>query len=89
MQSFLDVGLEPLRGRRLTAQDRVRIVQQLETMLGAHSVDLVILPEAGAFLATDLRQVRDVITAWLWAEDRKAVAGLPDKERSRPIVVAV
>lgn len=52
-ESDVDVGVEPLRGRRLTAQDRVRIVQQVEAMLGAGRVDLVILPEANAFLAAD------------------------------------
>ena len=36
-----------------------------------------------------LENVREAITAWLWAEDQKAIAGLPDKERSRPIVVTV
>lgn len=36
-----------------------------------------------------LENVREAITAWLWAEDQKAVAGLTDKEQSRPIVVAV
>ena len=36
-----------------------------------------------------LENVREAITAWLWAEDQKAIAGLSDKERSRPIVVTV
>ena len=36
-----------------------------------------------------LENVREAITAWLWAEDQKAVAGLTEVERSRPIVVAV
>jgi predicted nucleotidyltransferase len=53
-ESDVDIGVEPLRGRRLTAQDRVHIVQQLETLLGAGRVDLVILPEANAFLAADV-----------------------------------
>lgn len=52
-ESDVDVGVEPLRGRRLTAQDRVHMVQQLEALLGADRVDLVILPEATAFLAAD------------------------------------
>lgn len=36
-----------------------------------------------------LENVREAITTWLWAEDQKALAELSDKERSRPIVVAV
>ena len=36
-----------------------------------------------------LENVREAITAWLWAEDQKALAGLSDTERARPIVVAV
>jgi len=49
--SDVDIGIEPLRHRVLAAQDRVRITQRLETLLGAPRVDLVILPEAEAFLA--------------------------------------
>lgn len=52
--SDVDVGVEPLRTRRLAAQDRVRMVEQLETLLGTQRVDLVVLPEAGAFLAADV-----------------------------------
>lgn len=37
-EADVDIGVEPLRGRRLTAQDRVRIVRRLETLLGARSV---------------------------------------------------
>jgi predicted nucleotidyltransferase len=53
-ESDVDIGIEPLRGRVLSAQDRVRIVHRLETLLDAHRVDLVILPEAEAFLAADV-----------------------------------
>lgn len=53
-ESDVDVGVEPLRARRLTAQDRVRMVRQLETLLGADRVDLLILPEVNAFLAADV-----------------------------------
>ena len=52
--SDVDIGVEPLRGRDLSAQDRVRIVQRLETLLDAPRVDLIILPEANAFLAADV-----------------------------------
>jgi len=53
-ESDVDVGVEPQRDRRLTAQDRVRIMQRLESLLGAQRIDLVILPEANAFLAADV-----------------------------------
>jgi predicted RNase H-like HicB family nuclease len=36
-----------------------------------------------------LESVREAIIAWLWAEDQKALAGLSEDERARPIVVAV
>ena len=52
--SDVDIGAEPLRGRDLSAQDRVRIMQRLEALLDAARVDLVILPEANAFLAADV-----------------------------------
>ena len=53
-ESDVDIGVEPLRGRRLSAQDRVHIVRRLETLLGADRVDLIILPEATSFLAADV-----------------------------------
>ena len=70
-ESDIDVGVEPLRGRTLTAQDRVRIMQQLEALLGVERVDLVILPEANAFLAADV--VRGEL---LLATDLDAEAGV-------------
>jgi len=36
-----------------------------------------------------LENIREAITAWLWAEDQKAVSSLPKDGRSDPIVVAV
>ena len=36
-----------------------------------------------------LENVREAITAWLWAEDQKALVWMTDTERLRPIVVAV
>ena len=36
-----------------------------------------------------LDNIREAITAWLWAEDQKAVDALPKDARSEPIVVAV
>lgn len=52
--SDVDIGVQPLRNRLLTAEDRVHMVQRLETLLGVDRVDLVILPEANAFLAADV-----------------------------------
>ena len=36
-----------------------------------------------------LANIREAITAWLWAEDRKAVAALSIDQREQPIVVTV
>ena len=36
-----------------------------------------------------LENIREAITAWLWAEDKKAVSSLPKDGRPDPIVVAV
>ena len=36
-----------------------------------------------------LENVKEAITAWLWAEDQKAVSALPEGARNQPIVVAV
>lgn len=52
--SDLDVGVEPLRDRVLDARDRVRLAADLETLFGVARVDLIVLPEAGSFLAADV-----------------------------------
>ncbi len=36
-----------------------------------------------------LENVREAITAWLWAEDQKAVKSLPETPDTPPVVVAV
>jgi predicted RNase H-like HicB family nuclease len=36
-----------------------------------------------------LANIREAITAWLWAEDQKALAALPRKKRQQPMVVAI
>ena len=36
-----------------------------------------------------LENIREAITAWLWAEDQKAVAALPENSNRTPVVVAV
>lgn len=51
--SDVDIGVQPGPGRRLTAQERVRMAAELEELVGAKHVDLVVLPEADPFLALD------------------------------------
>ena len=36
-----------------------------------------------------LENIKEAITAWLWAEDQKATAALSEQKRQQPIVVAV
>ena len=36
-----------------------------------------------------LANIREAITAWLWAEDQKAVAALGPREPTTPVVVSV
>ena len=36
-----------------------------------------------------IANIREAITAWLWAENQKAVAALPEDPERRPIVVTV
>jgi predicted RNase H-like HicB family nuclease len=36
-----------------------------------------------------LENIKEAITAWLWAEDQKAISALPKKPKRQPIVVAV
>jgi predicted RNase H-like HicB family nuclease len=36
-----------------------------------------------------LDNIKEAITAWLWAEDQKAVSALNDQQKSQPIVVAI
>lgn len=52
--SDVDIGVLPRRGTRLTARDRVRLAAKLEDLFDVARVDLVVLPEASAFLAVDV-----------------------------------
>jgi len=36
-----------------------------------------------------LENIKEAITAWLWAEDQKAMAALADQRKQPPVVVAV
>ena len=50
-ETDVDIGVRPRQGIRLAASDRVAVTLALEGLLGVARVDLVVLPEAGAFLA--------------------------------------
>ena len=36
-----------------------------------------------------LKNIKEAITAWLWAEDQKAAEKMPKKPGQQPVVVAV
>ena len=36
-----------------------------------------------------LENIKEAITAWLWAEDQKTRSGLKNKKTHRPILIAV
>lgn len=36
-----------------------------------------------------LENIKEAITAWLWAEDQKAVSALPEQPNRQPILVTV
>jgi predicted nucleotidyltransferase len=67
--SDVDIGVLPVRGRRLTAQDRVRLMIALEDLFEVARVDLVVLPEASPCLALDV-----VSGALLYTTDADAEA---------------
>ncbi len=47
----VDIGVRPRRGTPFDVRERVGLTLALEELLGVGPVDLVVLPEAGAFLA--------------------------------------
>jgi predicted nucleotidyltransferase len=49
--SDVDVGVRPQFGKLAAVDERVDLTHALEALFGVARVDLVILPEAGAFLA--------------------------------------
>jgi len=53
-ESDVDIGVQPERGSFLSARQRVQLVLKMEEIFGVSRVDLVILPEANAFLAADI-----------------------------------
>jgi uncharacterized protein len=50
----LDIGVQPERGLRLNTRERVEIALALDRLFGVKWTDLVVLPEAGAFLALEI-----------------------------------
>jgi predicted nucleotidyltransferase len=52
--SDVDIGVQPARGTRLSAEQRVRLVLELEDLFAVARVDLVVLPEANAPLAAEV-----------------------------------
>lgn len=52
--SDVDIGVLPRRDRRLSAAQRVRLMQELEALFAVARVDLIVLPEVTAFLAADV-----------------------------------
>jgi predicted nucleotidyltransferase len=52
--SDVDVGVTPLPGSLAAARERVQLVIELEDLLAAPRVDLVVVPEADPFLAVEV-----------------------------------
>ena len=52
--SDVDIGVQPTCGTRLSAEQRVRLVLELEDLFAVARVDLVVLSEANAPLAAEV-----------------------------------
>ena len=52
--SDVDIGVQPKRGTRLSAEQRVRLTLELEDLFAVSRVDLVVLSEANAPLAAEV-----------------------------------
>lgn len=53
-ESDVDIGVQPAFGSILSARDRVLLTIELEELFQVQRVDLVVIPEVGAFLALDI-----------------------------------
>ena len=51
LDADVDIGVRPGQGARFGLDERTRLMQALEDLFGVPRVDLVVLPEVGAFLA--------------------------------------
>lgn len=52
--SDVDIGVKPASGCRLSVHEQVHLAIELEDLLDVSRVDLVVLPEAGPFLAVEV-----------------------------------
>jgi predicted nucleotidyltransferase len=52
--SDIDIGVKPIRGRKLTVKEKALIALRLEEILKVRRIDLIILPEADPFLAAEI-----------------------------------
>ena len=52
--SDLDVGVQPVGGRRLSATERAELAQALEDLFGVRRVGRVVVTEASVFLALEV-----------------------------------
>jgi uncharacterized protein len=52
--SDVDVGALPMSARLSDPRERVRLAMELEDLLGARRVDLVVLPDADPFVAAEV-----------------------------------
>ncbi|MBU1205849.1 MAG: nucleotidyltransferase domain-containing protein [Proteobacteria bacterium] len=53
-KSDVDIGVRPACGRSLSVKDKVQLAIELEDLLSIPRADIVVLPEAGPFLALDV-----------------------------------
>lgn len=53
-RSDVDIGVQPRRGTRLSAEQRIELALAFEDLLNVTRVDLVVLPEANALLAAEI-----------------------------------
>lgn len=53
-EADVDIGVRPAPGHHLGVWERVRLAMELEDLLGARRVDLVVLPEADPFVAAEV-----------------------------------
>lgn len=53
-RSDLDIGIEPIRGRKLSVKEKVKLGIELEDLFRVPRVDLVMVSEADPFLALDI-----------------------------------
>ena len=50
----MDIGVEPMRGRKLSTREKVRLAIELEEIFEVPRIDLVVVSEVDPFLALDI-----------------------------------